>query len=251
MSHWYLGLNGVQVGPLEESDVRARLASGEISRATLGWRAGMKDWAPLGQTELVLRLVEQVPPTEAPDVGAPEAAYGNFGARALAFFLDSAIVGTAVIALAYVTGMVVAMLVPELEEANAILRWLAPIISLSTNFFYFGVVQALLEGSPGKHALGLRLVRVDYRPIGVGTGIFRYIMRVVVTVPLGLGLFAVAWNKRRQGWHDSVCRTLVVSRDWLAYARRKQELGTSAEQHPPATSAGPGWDQDSGNNRAA
>ncbi len=41
---WYYSKNGTQLGPVEESELRAKLGSGEISAADLVWRDGMSDW---------------------------------------------------------------------------------------------------------------------------------------------------------------------------------------------------------------
>jgi len=41
---WYYSKNGTQLGPVEEDELRAKLASGEIFAADLVWRDGMPDW---------------------------------------------------------------------------------------------------------------------------------------------------------------------------------------------------------------
>ena len=43
--------------------------------------------------------------------------------------------------------------------------------------------------------------------------IVRYLGYFVSCIPLGLGLFAVAWDRRKQGWHDKMAKTIVVKRD--------------------------------------
>jgi predicted Zn finger-like uncharacterized protein len=41
---WHIVVDGEQVGPLAASDVRARLARGEVTAETYIWREGMADW---------------------------------------------------------------------------------------------------------------------------------------------------------------------------------------------------------------
>ncbi len=41
---WYYSKNGTQLGPVEEGEIRAKLAAGEISPTDLVWRDGMPDW---------------------------------------------------------------------------------------------------------------------------------------------------------------------------------------------------------------
>lgn len=39
----------------------------------------------------------------------------------------------------------------------------------------------------------------------------RYLGYIVSSIPLGLGFLWIAWDKRKQGWHDKMSGTVVVS----------------------------------------
>ncbi len=56
---WYYSKNGTQLGPVEESELRAKLARGEISTTDLVWREGMPDWLAAAR---VAELSTTVPP---------------------------------------------------------------------------------------------------------------------------------------------------------------------------------------------
>jgi hypothetical protein len=43
---WYYSKNGVQLGPVSDSEIRGKLAAGEILASDLVWREGMRDWLP-------------------------------------------------------------------------------------------------------------------------------------------------------------------------------------------------------------
>jgi hypothetical protein len=43
---WYYSKNGVQLGPVADGEIRAKVASGEILVTDLVWREGMRDWLP-------------------------------------------------------------------------------------------------------------------------------------------------------------------------------------------------------------
>lgn len=45
-TQWYAGVQGAQVGPMSEGELRAKLTSGEYAADTLVWRAGFEAWAP-------------------------------------------------------------------------------------------------------------------------------------------------------------------------------------------------------------
>lgn len=47
MKDWYYGKSGQQYGPIDESTLRVRIATGEISRSDLIWCEGMPVWLPL------------------------------------------------------------------------------------------------------------------------------------------------------------------------------------------------------------
>lgn len=46
---WYYSKNGTQLGPVAESELRAKLAAGEISQIDMVWRDGMTDWLPVAK----------------------------------------------------------------------------------------------------------------------------------------------------------------------------------------------------------
>lgn len=48
---WYYSKNGTQLGPIELSELNAKLSSGEVSAADLVWREGMADWLPASKVD--------------------------------------------------------------------------------------------------------------------------------------------------------------------------------------------------------
>jgi len=65
--------------------------------------------------------------------------------------------------------------------------------------------------SPGKRAVGLRLVRDgDGSLLGGGMGIVRELAHLLDTFSLLLGWFWPLWDKKRQTFADKVCGTVVV-----------------------------------------
>jgi len=49
MALWYYGKDGDQLGPVDETEMRAMLAAGTVDPTTLVWTEGMRDWRPLAQ----------------------------------------------------------------------------------------------------------------------------------------------------------------------------------------------------------
>lgn len=68
--------------------------------------------------------------------------------------------------------------------------------------------------TPGKLLLGCQVV--DARtgaPLGTRQAILRYLAYFVSTLPLGLGFLWIAWDKRKQGFHDKIAKTVVILED--------------------------------------
>lgn len=66
-------------------------------------------------------------------------------------------------------------------------------------------------GTPGKLLMECHVV--DARTgeaIGVTQGVIRYLAYFVSLIPFGLGFFWILWDKRKQGFHDKIAKTVVV-----------------------------------------
>ncbi|MBI5040765.1 MAG: RDD family protein [Gammaproteobacteria bacterium] len=70
------------------------------------------------------------------------------------------------------------------------------------------------QGTPGKLLLGCRIVdaRSGGRP-QVWQVLVRLLGYALSALPLGLGFLWIIWDRRHQGWHDKLARTLVVEDD--------------------------------------
>jgi len=69
-------------------------------------------------------------------------------------------------------------------------------------------------GTPGKLLLGCQVV--DARsggPLRTGQALLRYLAYFVSALPLGLGFLWIAFDKRKQGFHDKIAKTVVVLED--------------------------------------
>jgi uncharacterized RDD family membrane protein YckC len=67
------------------------------------------------------------------------------------------------------------------------------------------------QATPGKMALQLRVV--DAKTGGtltIGQSLIRYLGYYVSTIPLGIGLIWVAFDPKKQGWHDKLASTVVI-----------------------------------------
>ncbi|MFC5473339.1 RDD family protein [Paraherbaspirillum soli] len=81
------------------------------------------------------------------------------------------------------------------------------------------------QATPGKMAISATIV--DDKTGGPPTltqYIVRYLGYIVATIPFGLGLVWVGFDKKKQGWHDKMAGTVVV---------RPRNSGTEAVRFGP------------------
>ena len=76
--------------------------------------------------------------------------------------------------------------------------------------FFFWIKKS---ATPGKMLIKSKIIDANTggQPT-VSQWVVRYLGYFVSCIPLGLGLFAVGWDQRKQGWHDKMAKTVVVKR---------------------------------------
>ncbi|HEY1035325.1 MAG TPA: RDD family protein, partial [Pseudoxanthomonas sp.] len=87
-----------------------------------------------------------------------------------------------------------------------------------------------LTATPGKLAIGIKVVRTDGERISFLRGFARYWAYLLSGLLLAIGLIMAAFTARKQGLHDLICDTLVVDK-WAFTSqpeRQRDELGTVA-----------------------
>lgn len=90
---WYVGKGGQQLGPFTTEDVRAKLASGELTAADVVWKDGMAGWAAIST---VADFAGVAPAGAPPPPPPPAVAYGPPQPSAFGkFFKDLFAGGTA------------------------------------------------------------------------------------------------------------------------------------------------------------
>lgn len=88
--------------------------------------------------------------------------------------------------------------------ADFLISWVAPAIAAIVFWKY-------RQATPGKMLLSIRIV--DARtgnPPSTGQCVGRYLAYFASIIPLALGLIWVAFDKRKQGWHDKLAGTVVI-----------------------------------------
>ena len=136
--------------------------------------------------------------SESPHTGAPEdpgltetRLYASFGRRATAFLIDI-----------FVVGLVIAFLPSSIGNLGGGTFFLVVLLA----YTMLGSAQGV---TPGKRALGLRVVNRDGEAPGLASGVIRVVMETVSAI-LFLGYLWMVWDKDKQTWHDKAAKTYVV-----------------------------------------
>jgi uncharacterized RDD family membrane protein YckC len=131
--------------------------------------------------------------------------YAGFWQRAAAWLIDSLI---AVVILVPVMVVVFGMREVSLDPAEHswdLLAFVAIPVVVIGFWRYCGA-------TPGKIALGVKIVdAATGGPPSLGRLALRFLGYFVSAFPLYLGFFWAAIDRRKQGWHDKIARTIVIN----------------------------------------
>lgn len=90
--------------------------------------------------------------------------------------------------------------------ADFLISWVLPAFATVLFWLY-------KRATPGKMAVSAQVVDAQTgNTITVGQAMLRYLGYFIAMIPLGLGIFWVAFDSRKQGWHDKLAGTVVVKR---------------------------------------
>jgi uncharacterized RDD family membrane protein YckC len=127
------------------------------------------------------------------------------------------------------------------EGGDAVLLWL---LDLGLALFWFGLLPGATGWTPGKLMTGLRVVRADREPAGVGRNLVRPFLWIADGFPYFLpglvGFILVLATKEHRRVADFVAGTYVVA---------KQEVGVTPAALRPASddrAPAPSWYPDPG-----
>ena len=91
-----------------------------------------------------------------------------------------------------------------LGPTDFLINWVLPVFSTILFWLY-------KSATPGKMICKLKILNEeDGQPLSIGQAIGRYLAYFLSMLPFFLGIFWIAFDKKKQGWHDRLARTVVV-----------------------------------------
>ena len=157
--------------------------------------------------------------------------YAGFVTRAAAILLDMVIIIAAIVVINAVISLPLAFFlrvdirscVADPQSFGGIsglfcrtiglIWWLVILLTGPIYFIFFFTVSGQ---TIGKYVMGVRIVRMDGRPMTVKTSISRLVGYLVSLIPLGFGFVWAIFDNRRLGFHDYLAKTCVIY-SWRVY----------------------------------
>ncbi len=149
-------------------------------------------------------------------IATPESVRLNFdlaglGSRSLAYMVDILIKAGILIALSLFLHLAGGF--ARFRQWGGIPQAVMAVSVFLLQWFYFVLFEAFAHGqTPGKKALGIRVVKDGGHPIGFLESLIRNLLRAVDFLPLGylLGILLIFANRRHQRLGDIAAGTLVI-----------------------------------------
>ncbi len=138
--------------------------------------------------------------------------HAGFWRRAGGWVADYVITSVATIALTF--GLRALLLPQNYSESESNRAGLAVLLIVLTVLILYRWAGDSMGGTLGKRLFGVRLVLdgTDH-DAGFGSGMVRLVVSIASGLPLGLGYFAAAWDRKGQTWHDKAAGTIAVRAD--------------------------------------
>lgn len=232
-----IGGDGLEYGPVTLEEIRQWCEEGRVSRDTQVWRSDEQRWLSAKDwDELKWDLPQPVPTsltipesTEVegldwpPGPGSRDAFQAaGFGMRLGAFVLDWVVLTALITLLTLPWAEPLTQLqqaaMTEAKSPNPNLAlltrfWLISLainlpISLAYNTWFNGRRGA----TPGKHLLGMRIVREDGSPLGYGRAALRFLAELISLLTFGAGYLMILVHPDKRALHDLIAGTRVIRR---------------------------------------
>ena len=148
--------------------------------------------------------------------------FGGFWRRVAAAVIDQMILGVIygfLLILGTVAGISGFNLHNYTLEPEAVMKTTGGIMLLYhaycalINMAYFVFFHGLAGQTPGKMAMGLKVVQASGAEMTFGIAFLRWVGYIVSGGFFFLGYIWVAFDRRKQGWHDKIARTVVIRKE--------------------------------------
>jgi uncharacterized RDD family membrane protein YckC len=211
--NWFYSEGGKQLGPIDETELNRLVTLGTVRSDTLVWHDGLASWQTLG-------VVRGMHPAAAVAAGRR---YGGFWIRFLARIIDVILLGVVnaivriPLMLMFGIGTMGMGRLGRGEGGGLIfgpammgVLGLSALIGVALGAAYEVYFLSNHGATPGKMALGLRVIRADGGPISPMLALGRHFALWVSGFLLMIGYIIAAFDPEKRALHDRICETRVI-----------------------------------------
>jgi uncharacterized RDD family membrane protein YckC len=205
---WYYADGGKQMGPVEESALDGLVSAGVVRDDTLVWQEGMAAWQPHAAVRGPRAGIPGPPPFSA-------VRYAGFWIRFLARLVDGAILGIAGLILRMPLMLMLGIAMGRgypfgLTPATRAVMGASLVVNLLLGMAYEVYFVSARGATPGKMALGLKIIRADGSPVPPGLALGRYFAQWISGITLMIGYIMAGFDPQKRALHDRICETRVI-----------------------------------------
>ncbi len=234
MKFYYVS-DGEKKGPYLEADFYELVQQGVIDNATYVWWHGLKQWALFGDVREI--YLGQVRLQQSASSGLTQPAFAfnqktslsnlsfaGFWIRVAATLIDIFILLGIDLGVALLFGFSVFMW-SAMEPGSAHgggTAILAQLFQVLLPILYSVYFVGKYGATPGKKAVGIRIIREDGSPVGYGLALGRFFAKILSALIFYIGYIMIAFTSQKCGLHDYICRTRVIKMDAKAFQYIKE-----------------------------
>jgi uncharacterized RDD family membrane protein YckC len=237
---WYYASDGKQSGPVSDDDFQKLVGSGQIAANTLVWREGMPSWQAYsavragtgeaaGSLAVCVECGRAFPPEDMLQYGSVRVCaackpiffqklkqgadvthtfvYGGFWLRVVAKLIDGVILWIVNMGTNVLGGMLTQ---GANNEAMSGVFFIFYFMNIAVGAAYEAWFLGKFGATPGKMALGLRVIRPDGEKITYLRALGRHFAEMISGLILGIGYIMAAFDEEKRALHDRICDTRVI-----------------------------------------
>ncbi len=147
----------------------------------------------------------------------------GFGRRLIAIAIDALIVFFFSAILTGVFSLLSVIVVSYRPYDEPVLfTTLFSICGVLVSLIYFVRFWVKSEGQTmGKGMMGIQVISKDGTELTWGKGLLRYVGYIISGLAFSIGFMWVAFDRKRQGWHDKIAGTYVIDQDTQSFTGAK------------------------------
>ena len=134
----------------------------------------------------------------------------GFGRRLAATLIDGLILFVATFLLTLAVGLIGVFANLYTTNDPIPVNGLILICGLILSLLYYVAAWSRSGQTVAKSVFGIKVVGKDGQPLSVGKALLRYLGYIISGVIFSLGFLWIAFDKKRQGWHDKIASSYAI-----------------------------------------